>query len=208
MKAILGKKIKMSQVFDDKGKPIPVTLVSAGPCFVTSLKTKEKDNYSAVQLGYDKTKKLNKPEAGKLKKAKIDKKLKTLREFRIDNTDGIKIGDEVNVSIFKDNEKIEITAISKGKGFAGVIKRHGFHRGPETHGSDHHRHPGSIGSMFPQRVVKGRKMPGHAGNEQITIKKTQIIKIIPETNIIMIKGAVPGPNKGLVKIFAKENNEN
>ena len=202
----------MSQIFDKNGKPVPVTLVSAGPCFVTRVMTKEKDGYEAVQLGFENAKKLNKPEQGHLQKIQNPKiknqnenlKLKNLREFKTDNTDEIKLGDEINTSVFKEGDEVKITAISKGKGFAGVIKRHGFHRGPETHGSDHHRHPGSIGSMFPQHVVKGRKMPGHMGTEQVTIKKAKIVKVIPETNIIMIKGAVPGANKGLVKIFTEE----
>jgi len=130
-------------------------------------------------------------------------KLKTLREFRVDDIDeikDIKIGDEITLANFKESDEIEVSGISKGKGFSGVIKRHNFSRGPETHGSDHHRHPGSIGSMFPQKVIKGRKMPGHMGFEKVTVKGLKIIKIIPETNILMLKGAIPGPNKSVIEI--------
>jgi len=205
IKAILGKKLKMSQVFDEKGKPIPVTVVEAGPCYVTAIKTKEKDGYEAVQIGYGKTKKLTKPEESHLKKAGIKEKLKNLREFRVKDSGtlkSLKPGDKIDVSIFKEGDKVTISGISKGKGFAGVIKRWGFARGPETHGSDHHRHPGSIGSMFPQRVLPGKKMPGRMGVEKITVKGLQIVKVLPGTNILMIKGAVPGPKKGLLEIRA------
>lgn len=203
LKMILGEKLKMSQIFDKDGKPIPVTVVKAGPCYVTAVRTKEKDGYEAVQLGYGQAKKLKKPEEGRLKKIKVEEKLKYFREFRVENSEEIekiKEGDKIDVSVFQEGEKVTVSGISKGKGFAGVIKRHGFARGPETHGSDHHRRPGSIGSMFPQRVVKGRKMPGHMGVERVTVKGLEIVKIIPETNILMIKGAVPGPRKGLLEI--------
>jgi len=193
----------MSQIFDKDGRPVPVTVISAGPCYVTAVKTKEKDGYLAVQLGYEKTKKLNKPEEGHLKKVQDKLKLKNLREFRVKNAEEIKEikpGDEISVAVFKEGDRVKITGISKGKGFAGVIKRHGFARGPETHGSDHHRRPGSIGSMFPQRVLKGKKMPGHLGVQQVTLKNAQIVKVLPESQILMIKGAIPGPNKGLIKI--------
>ena len=200
MKAILGKKLKMSQVFDKSGKPIPVTIIEVGPNYITAIKTKERDGYNSIQIGYGKDKKIKKPQEGIIKKLKINDKLKFYKEFKTENTENISLGDKINVSIFNEGEKVKVSGISKGKGFQGVIKRWGFHRGPETHGSDHHRHTGSIGSMFPQRVVKGRKMPGNMGRDKTTIYGLKIIKVIPETNIIMLKGAVPGPNKALVSI--------
>jgi large subunit ribosomal protein L3 len=202
-KAILGKKIKMSQVFDEKGNVIPVTVVQAGPCYVTAIRTKEKDGYQAIQIGFGGTKKLTKPEEKHLEKAGIKEKLKHLREFEVGDEKvikSLKTGDRIDISIFKEGDKITVSGISKGKGFAGVIKRWGFARGPETHGSDHHRRPGSIGSMFPQRVIKGKKMPGRMGGKRVTTKGLEIIRVIPETNILMIKGAVPGPRKGLIEI--------
>lgn len=203
LKAILGQKLKMSQIFDKDGKPVPVTVVKAEPCYVTAIKTKEKDGYDAIQIGCGNTKHLKKPQAGILKKAKIKENLKYFKEFTVEDTknlEDLKLGDKIDASIFKEDDKIIISGTSKGKGFAGVIKRHGFARGPETHGSDHHRKPGSIGSMFPQRVVKGRKMPGHLGVERVTVKGSKIVKVIPETNIIMVKGPIPGPNKGIVEL--------
>lgn len=202
IKAILGQKLKMSQVFDKEGRPVAVTVVQAGPCYVTAVKTKEKDGYQAIQLGFGLTKKMKKPEEGHLKKAGIKEKLRYLKEFRVKDIGDIKIGDKIDVSVFKEGDKVSVSGISKGKGFSGVIKRWGFARGPETHGSDHHRRPGSIGSMFPQRVIKGKKMPGRMGHERVTVKGLEIVKIIPETNILMIKGAVPGPRKGLLEIKA------
>lgn len=203
MKFILGQKIKMSQVFDEKGRPIPVTIVQAGPCYVTAIKTKEKDGYNAIQIGYGEAKKLKKPIEGILKKLKIKEKLKNLREFKVEDEkmlENLKPGDKIEVSVFKEGDKVTVSGVSKGKGFAGVIKRWGFARGPETHGSDHHRRPGSIGSMFPQRVLKGKKMPGKMGRERVTIKGLEIVKIIPETNILMLKGGVPGARKSLLEI--------
>ena len=202
LKAILGEKLKMTRIFDKDGKPIPVTVLKAGPCYITAIKTKEKDGYEAVQLGFGKAKRLKKPEEGHLKKAKVEDKLKHLKEFEITGVDinSKKIGDRVDVSVFKEGDKVTISGISKGKGFAGVIKRHGFARGPETHGSDHHRRPGSIGSMFPQRVLRGKKMPGRMGYERVTVKGLEIMKVLSETNILMVKGAVPGPRKGLLEI--------
>lgn len=206
LKALLGKKIGMSQIFDENGKRIPVTVIEAGPCFVTAIKTKEKDDYSAVQIGYEEGKKLKKPEIGHLKKAKIKEKLKNLREIRIEieTETELKPGDKIDVSVFKEGEKVTVSGISKGKGFAGVIKRWGFRRGPETHGSDHHRRPGSIGSMFPQRVLPGKKMPGRMGKERVTTKGLKIMKIEPERNLLLVKGAVPGAKKSLVEIKGNE----
>jgi len=203
IKAILGEKLGMSQIFDKEGKPVPVTVIKAGPCYITGIKTQENDGYEAVQLGFGQAKRLTKPEEGRLKKAKIKEKLKYFREFKIEDIEvlkNLKLGEKIDVSVFQEGDKVMVSGISKGKGFAGVIKRHGFSRGPETHGSDHHRRPGSIGSMFPQRVIKGRKMPGHMGAERITIKGLKVAKVLPETDILLIKGAIPGPKKGLIEI--------
>jgi len=203
LKALLGKKIKMTQVFDETGKPVPVTVIKAGPCYVTGLSCKEKQGYDAVQLGFGESKKMTKPQIGRLEKVGIKKRLKYFREFQVEDSEVLKflkLGSQIDTSVFNEGDKITVSGISKGKGFAGVIKRHGFARGPETHGSDHHRRPGSIGSMFPQRVVKGRKMPGHMGQRRVTIRGLKIIKIIPETNILIVKGAVPGNRGSLLEI--------
>lgn len=200
VKAIIGRKLKMTQIFEKDGKPVPVTVVEAGHCFVTQVKTKEKDGYEAIQLGYGEAKKIKKPQEGILKKAKIEQNLKYFKEFQAKDIANIQVGNKIEVSLFSEGDKVNISGISKGKGYQGVIKRHGFRRGPETHGSDHHRHPGSIGSMFPQRVIKGRKMPGHMGVEKVTLRGIAVMKVIPETNIIILKGAIPGPRKSIVNI--------
>jgi large subunit ribosomal protein L3 len=212
MKLILGKKLGMTQVFSEKGEAIAVTLVEAGPCYVIQIKNDQKDGYNAIQMGFGQSKKIKKPLAGHLKKAKIKVNLKYLTEMRIEdknenifkiNDQEVKSGDKIDVSAFKDNEKIQVTGRSKGKGFAGTIKRHKFHRGPETHGSDNVRRPGSIGMCsFPARVFKGKKMAGHMGNARVTVRNLKIAKIDPEKNILMIAGAVPGPNGGIVGIKA------
>jgi len=209
LKVILGKKLGMSQIFDREGKPLPVTMIEAGPCYVSAIRTKEKDGYSALQLGFGQAKRLTKPEEGRLKKLKIPVKLKYFREFRVDEevVAKMKVGDQIDVSNFQVGDKVSVTGISKGKGFAGTIKRHGFARGPETHGSDHQRRPGSIGSMFPQRVVKGKKMAGHMGQERVTIKGLQVVSVLPERNIMMVKGAVPGSRKALLMIKGERKND-
>jgi len=196
MKFILGRKLGMSQVFDKEGKAIPVTIIEAGPCFITQIKNKKKDGYEAVQIGFEKLKdkKVKKPQKGK--------PYRYLREFSITNSQfSKKIGNKITVDIFQEGDIVKVTGTSKGKGFQGVVKRHGFSGGPASHG---HRHvlrtPGSIGSAFPERVIKGRKMPGHTGAEQVTISGLKIIKVDPENNLLAVKGAVPGPNGGLVEI--------
>jgi len=200
MKAILGKKIGMTQVLNKSGVPTAATIVKAGPCFVSYIKTAEKDGYNSIQLAFDERKKIKKPQKNHLKNAKIDKNLKIMKEFRGELENKLELGAEVKADIFEEGDKVNVVGTSKGKGFAGVIKRHGFHRGPESHGSHHHRKPGSIGSMFPQKVMKGKKMPGHMGVDRVTIKKTRILKIEPEKNILIIRGPAPGPNKGLLQI--------
>ena len=196
----------MTQVY--KGDDIvPVTLIESGPNFVSQIKTKEpasaeatagkKDGYSAVQIGFEETKKINKPKTGHLKNLP---KLKWLREFRIEDSK-LSVGDQINVSIFIPGDKVNITAISKGKGFAGVVKRHGFHGGPKSHGQkDRHRAPGSIGASWPQHVIKGMKMAGRMGGDRITVKNLEVIEVDKENNIIALKGAVPGRRGTLVRI--------
>jgi len=193
MKFILGKKIEMSQTFDEKGKVVPVTLIEAGPCFITEVKTKEKDKYSAVQIGYIK-------KAKNIKKTEKGKEFKYLREFK-DGGD-LKVGDEINASVFQEGDKVKVSGISKGKGFAGGVKRWGFKgKLSATHGTKHeHRTIGSIGSRFPQRVIKGRKMPGRMGSDRTSIKNLKIVKVDKDNNLLMVKGAVPGARGTLLEI--------
>jgi len=197
MKAIIGTKLGMTQVVNEAGHLVPVTLVEAGPCTVTQIKNIEKDGYSAIQLGYGESKKLNKAQQGHLKQAASSSK--KLKEFRIEETD-LEVGSKISIENFEEGDVVKVTAISKGKGFAGTIKRHNFSRGPETHGSHNTRGPGSIGSMYPQKVFKGKKMAGHMGNEQVTTRGLKVAYLDVAANIIGIKGAVPGPNKGTVYI--------
>lgn len=209
MKAIIGKKLGMTQIFDDRGNAVAVTVVEAGPCTVTQIKTAEKDGYEAVQIGFGEDKNITKPLAGHLKKSKAVSKV--LREF-LDKAEAVetevegeapktlKVGDQITVDTFAEGDQIVVTGVSKGKGFAGTIKRYNFHRGPKTHGSHNYRAPGSIGAMFPQHVVKGRKLPGHMGHEQVSVKNLKVVKIDKENNTIAIRGAVPGPRKGIVLI--------
>lgn len=196
MKFLLGKKIKMSQVFDEKGNQIPITLIEAGPCFVTQIKTKEKDGYSAIQFGF---KKIEKPK--KIKKTMKGKEFKYLREQRIMDNEQLKVGDKIDVSIFQEGDLVKISGISKGKGFAGAVKRWGFAGFPKTHGTKHGlRSIGSIGSRWPQRVLKGKKMPGRMGGERVTVKNLKIVKVDKENNLIAVKGAIPGRRGTLVEI--------
>ena len=195
MKFILGKKIGMTQIWKEN-KVIPVTLIEAGPCFVTQIKTKEKDGYQAVQLGFEKIEKEK-----KIKKSQKNKPYRYLREFRLDNVEEFKVGDVIDVSRFEPGEKVKVSGISKGKGFQGVVKRWGFSGRNATHGVKHEeRKPGSIGSAFPQRVIKGKKMPGRMGNERVTIKNLEIVDIDKEKNLLVIKGGIPGKRGGLVEI--------
>lgn len=203
MKAILAQKIEMTHIFDEKGNFIPVTLLWAEGNVVTQVKTKETDAYEAVQIGFGKAKNLAKPQVGHLKKS--GKEVKNLREIEGEDGKTYQVGDQVMVDIFAEGEVVTVQGTSKGKGFAGTIKRHNFHRGPKTHGSHNYRAPGSIGSMFPQHVVKGRKLPGRMGAHKVTVKNQKIAKIMAEDNLILIRGAVPGPKKSLVLITGKDN---
>ena len=202
-KAIIGKKIGMTQIFDETGKVVPVTVVEAGPCVVACKKTVENDGYAAVQLGFGdlKPNKVNKPMAGHFKKNDVAPK-KVLKEFRFDDTDAYSVGDIVKADAFEAGNKIDVTGTSKGKGYAGVIKRWNFHRLKETHGTGPNaRHGGSIGMCSsPSRIFKGKKMNGHLGAEKVTIQNLTVVKVDVENNLIAIKGAIPGPNKGIVVI--------
>ena len=201
-KALIGKKVGMTQIFDENGTVIPVTVIEAGPCVVAQVKTIENDGYEAVQLGFGEVKenKLNKPVKGHFTKANVTAK-KHLREFRLDSIEGIKVGDELKADVFVAGDKIDVQGTSKGKGFQGVIKRHGQHRGPMGHGSMYHRRPGSMGSTStPGRVFKGKKLPGHMGVQKITIQNLEIIKVDMDKNVLLVKGSVPGPKGAILKL--------
>ena len=201
-KGIIGRKIGMTQIFDEKGNVIPVTVIEAGPCVVAQVKTVETDGYNAIQLGFGdvKDKHINKPEKGHFAKAKLANK-KHLREFKLDSLEGIKVGDELKADIFQIGEKIDVQGTSKGKGFQGVIKRHGQHRGPMGHGSMYHRRPGSMGpTSTPGRVFKGKKLPGHMGVQTITIQNLDVVTVDLDKNVILVKGSVPGAKGSLLKI--------
>ena len=201
-KAILARKVGMTQVFDDNGTLTPVTVLQAGPCTVTQVKTIENDGYNSVQVGFGEIRDIlvNKPRKGHFAKAGVDNQ-RFIREFRFDNASDYELGQEIKADIFEEGDKIDATATSKGKGFQGVIKRHNFGRGPETHGSKHHRHHGSSGaSATPGEVAKGKKMPGQMGNERVTIQNLEIVRVDAENNLILVKGSVPGPKKALVTL--------
>ena len=201
MKAILGTKLGMTQIFDETGKAIPVTVVEAGPCVVVQKKTAENDGYNAIQVGFGEVKEqdLNKPLKGHFAKGQI-KPLRYLKEFRVDDVNSYNLGQEIKVDVFSAGEWVDVTGLTKGKGFAGGIKRHGFHRGPMKHGSKYHRRPGSLGAKGPARVFLGRKLPGRLGREQVTIQKLLVVKVDPERNLLLVRGAIPGPKKSLVTI--------
>jgi large subunit ribosomal protein L3 len=203
MSGLLGKKVRMTQVFDETGKSIPVTVISAGPCYISQIKTVDKDGYQAVQIGYmeQKDKHAKKPNVGHLKKANL-KPLKHLREFDLPLVEDLKIGDELKVDMFQEGEQVVVSGSAKGRGFQGVMKRHGFHGAQKTHGqSDRQRAPGSIGqSSDPSRVIKGIKMAGKMGNNRVTIPLVQVVKIDTERNLIFLKGPVPGGPNSLIEI--------
>ncbi len=201
-KAILATKVGMTQIFDENGALIPVTVLQAGPCVVTQVKTVENDGYEAVQVGFvDKREKLvNKPMKGHFDKAGVSYK-RFVREFKFENATEYSVADEIKADIFAAGDKIDASAISKGKGFQGAIKRHGQSRGPMAHGSKYHRHAGSNGACSsPSKVFKGKKMPGHMGCKKVTIQNLEVVRVDAENNVILVKGAVPGPKKALVTI--------
>ena len=202
-KAIIGRKIGMSQIFDEAGKVIPVTVIEAGPCVVVQKKTEEKDGYNAVQLGFQdvEEKKLTKPEQGHLKKAEVPMK-KVLKEFKLDNAADLNVGDEINATVFAAGDRVDITGISKGHGYQGPVKRHGGHIQKMTHGGGPvHRHAGSMGSTTdPSRIFKGHNGAGQMGNEQVTVMNLDVVKVDEELGVIAVRGAVPGPKGGVVAL--------
>ena len=200
-KALLGKKLGMTQIFNEQGKVIPVTVIEAGPCTVVQIKTKDADGYEAVQLGFGEVKanKVIKPKAGHFKKANVEPK-KHLREFRLEEI-SYNVGDELKADVFTAGEFVDITGTTKGKGFQGVIKRHGQSRGPMGHGSMYHRRPGSMGpTSTPGRVFKGKKLPGHMGMQTVTIQKLEVVNVDLDKNVILVKGSVPGNKGAILKI--------
>jgi large subunit ribosomal protein L3 len=202
LKSIIGKKVGMTQVFDVKGNLMPVTVVEAGPCVVTDVRTVKKNGYSAVQLGFEeiKEKRLSKPQAGLFKKNNLPYK-RILKEFKVTEATGFSIGQEIRANVFKAGDYVDVSAVSKGKGYAGVIKRHNFSMQPVSHGqSDRTRSRGSSGAQGPQKVLKGLKMSGHMGNEYVTMQKLLIVNVDAEKNILLIKGSVPSVNKGTLFI--------
>ena len=202
MKTLIGKKVGMTQVFDETGRVIPVTVIEAGPCVVAQVKNTETDGYNAVQLGFQDVKesKLNKPEVGHFTKSKLALK-KELREFRVDSVEGVNVGDELKADVFAVGDRVDIQGTTKGKGFQGVIKRHGQSRGPMAHGSMYHRRPGSMGSTTtPGRVQKGKNLPGHMGVETVTIQNLEVVKVELDKNVLLVKGSVPGANGAILKI--------
>ena len=201
-KAILATKVGMTQIFNEDGVLTPVTVLQAGPCVVTQIKTTEKDGYDAMQVGFGDNKEnlVNKPQKGHFAKAGVATK-RFVREFRLEDVSGYSLAQEITANIFAEGDKVDATAKSKGKGYAGGIKRHGLKSGPSAHGSKYHRHAGSNGSATtPGRVFKGKKMPGHMGAVRVTVQNLEIVKIDVENNIILVKGAVPGPKKSLVML--------
>ena len=201
-KTIIGKKIGMTQIFDEEGKVIPVTVIEAGPCVVAQVKSVETDGYNAIQLGFGEVKesKVNRPEKGHFAKANIAAK-KHLREFRVDEVESYKVGNEIKADTFEKGDKIDVQGTSKGKGFQGVIKRHGQSRGPMGHGSMYHRRPGSMGpTSTPGRVFKGKKLPGHMGVQTITIQNLDVVAVDMDKNVILVKGSVPGVKGAILKI--------
>ena len=202
-KAIIGKKVGMTQIFDEMGKVIPVTVIEAGPCVVTQKMTVEKEGYAAVQLGYEEVaeKNISKPEAGHLKKAGVGM-MKHLKEFKLENAAELNVGDVLKADVFAEGDKVDVTGTSKGHGYAGVIKRHGAQRTPTSHGGGPvHRHAGSMGSgTDPSRIFKGKIGAGHMGVDQVTVQNLDVVKVDPELNMIVIRGAIPGPKGGLVYV--------
>lgn len=200
MKAVVGRKLGMSEVVDDKGRFVPVTYIQVTPCTVTQVKNVDTDGYNALQVGFEKVNNLSKPMAGHLKS--LDFKFKHIKEFRIDTSseESMKVGDSLDASIFNPGDKVAVSGTSKGKGFAGTVKRWNFNTGPKTHGSRNYRKPGSIGSMYPQKIFKGKKMAGRMGGDKTTVKNLDVVVVDSGQQIIGLRGAVPGPKKSLVTV--------
>lgn len=201
-KAILGRKVGMTQVFTEEGNFIPVTVIEAGPCVVVQKKTVETDGYNAIQIGFavKKPGAVNKPVKGHFEKAGV-KPLKYLKEVHVDNPDDYQVGQEVKIAdVFAAGDLVDVTGISKGKGFTGTIKAHGFHRGPMTHGSHYHRGPGALGALGPNKVFKGRPLPKRKGNDKVSVLKLEVVKTDSEQNLLLVKGSVPGAKKTVVMV--------
>lgn len=204
MKNMLGIKIGMTQIFTEDGTVIPVSVVEAGPLYVVQKKTIDKDGYNAIQVGFTDVKaiRVNKPKKGHFDKSNVGYK-KFLREIRVDNIDDFQIGQEIKADVFAEGDMVDVTGTSKGKGTAGVVKRHGFGRGRMSHGSKFHRRPGGLSAgTYPGRVFKGHRMMGRMGNERVTVQNLQVVRVDVDKNLLLIKGAIPGPKKGLVSIKA------
>ena len=201
-KAIIGKKVGMTQIFDENGRVIPVTVVEAGPCVVVQKKTIEKDGYEAIQVGFGdvREKLVNSPRKGHFAKAGVSLR-RTLKEFRLENANEYEVGQEITADVFVAGDKVDVSGVSKGKGFQGPIKRHGQSRGPESHGSRYHRRPGSMGACsFPGRVFKNKKLAGHMGSVKVTVQNLEVVRVDADKNLILVKGAIPGPKGSMVTI--------
>lgn len=201
-KAIIARKIGMTQIFMEDGVLVPVTVLQAGPCTVTQVKTVENDGYSAVQIGFEakKENRVNQPQKGHFAKAGVEAK-KYLKEFRLEDAENYEVGQEITASVFAAGDMIDVTGTSKGKGFQGSIKRHGMSRGPMAHGSKYHRSSGSMGqASSPSKVFKGKKLPGHMGAEQVTVQNLEVVRVDAEQNLLLVKGAVPGPKKSIITV--------
>jgi large subunit ribosomal protein L3 len=199
---MIGRKLGMTRIFQDDGSVVPVSVIEAAPNTVTRIRTPEQDGYTALQLGAGRARRMTKPVAGQFKHLDRDlQQPRDVREVRLDSADGFESGQELTVELFEAGELVDVTGVSKGKGFTGVIARHNFRRGPKSHGSDHHRAPGSIGAgTTPGRVFRGSRMAGHMGDERVTVKKLKVVRIDPERNLILVKGAVPGARNALLLI--------
>ena len=202
MIGLIGKKVGMTQVFSDQGEAVPVTVIEAGPCTITDVRTAERNGYGAVQLGFGSKKeaRFTRPVLGQFKKRNLPPS-RTVREFRVDDVAAFEVGQTLNVSMFEKGQHVDVQGVTKGRGFAGVVKRHGFVAGHASHGPTHGKQPGSIGSSaYPSRVIKGKRLPGHMGAEVLTIKNLEVVAVDAEQNVLMVRGAVPGPANGLVLI--------
>jgi large subunit ribosomal protein L3 len=199
---MIGRKLGMTRIFEDDGSVVPVSVIEAAPNTVTRIRTPEQDGYAALQLGAGRARRMTKPVAGQFKQlARDHQQPRDVREVRVDSTDGFEAGQQLTVELFAAGELVDVTGVSKGKGFSGVIERHNFRRGPKSHGSDHHRAPGSIGAgTTPGRVFRGTPMAGHMGDERVTVKKLKVVRVDTERNLILVKGAVPGARNGLLLV--------
>mgnify|MGYP001032684004 FL=1 len=206
MIGLIGRKVGMTQLFDERGEAIPVTIIEAGPCTVTELRSAQRDGYTAVQLGFGagKESRFTRPVLGQFKKRNLPP-ARHLREFRVDSIEGLQVGQSLDVSMFEKGRRVDIQGVTKGRGFAGVVKRHKFVAGHASHGPTAGKQPGSIGaSAYPSRVIKGKRLPGHMGSVNLTIKNLEVVAIDPELNVLMVRGAVPGPANGLVVVKKRE----